>query len=55
MTEVSGHIDKFSFGWIKKMISMMYKKLHKTETVTSLEPKSHKGSFLWCVPERVII
>jgi len=33
----------------------MYKKLHKTEIVTSLEPKSHKGSFLWCVPEKLIM
>jgi hypothetical protein len=39
----------------KADLSRMYKKLHITEIVTSLEPNSHKGSFLWCVPERVIM
>ncbi|MGG4017295.1 hypothetical protein ABEV70_18835, partial [Priestia megaterium] len=32
-----------------------YKKLHTPEKVAVLEPLSTKGSFLGCVPERVIM
>jgi hypothetical protein len=40
-----GNVDK----------SRMYKKLHTPEKEPSAEPFCDKGSFLWCVPERVIM
>lgn len=39
----------------KAVISTMYKKLHTPEKEPSAEPFCDKGSFLWCVPERVIM
>jgi len=33
----------------------MYKKLHTPEKEPSAEPFCDKVSFLWCVPERVIM
>jgi len=35
--------------------SGMYKKLHTPEKEPSAEPFCDKGSFWWCVPERVIM
>jgi len=35
--------------------SRMYKKLHNRENSSFCEPLPTKGSFLWCVPERVIM